>query len=124
MPKIAAFDFVFGEMDKPAKMRMSSAIDTELNLTSKVFANIAASLDISTDSYVTRFNLIDESLVSRRNKVAHGEYLDVDANGFVALADEVVQLLRNYKTDVENSASLASYKRPPAAAAAAASAVT
>jgi hypothetical protein len=50
-PNIEAFDFVLGELDKPAQMRISSAIDTESNLTSKVFANIAASLDIATAAY-------------------------------------------------------------------------
>src|ERR1700761_556810 len=50
-PNIDAFDFVLGELDNPARMRMSSAIDTESNLTSKVFANIAHSLDIATTPY-------------------------------------------------------------------------
>lgn len=111
-PNIEALDFVFSEMDKPAKMTMSSAIDTESNLTSKVFTNIAASIDISISSYETKFNLIDESLVKRRNKVAHGEYLDLSSTDFIALADEVLQMMRNYKTDIENAATLEHYKRP------------
>jgi hypothetical protein len=37
-PSIEAFDFVLGELNKPARMNTSSAIDTESNLTSKVFA--------------------------------------------------------------------------------------
>lgn len=111
-PNIEALEFVIAEIDKPAKMSMSNAIDTEANLTSKVFANIAASLDISISSYETKFNLIDESLVSRRNKVAHGEYLDLSSPDFVVLADEVLQMMRGYKIDIENAASLQSYKRP------------
>ena len=112
---IEAFDFVLAEMDKTARMAMSSAIDTESNLTSKVFSNIAISLDISTAPYEMRFNLIDESLVSRRNRVAHGEYLDLDSDDFVALADAIIQIMRDYKTDIENAASLEGYKRPRAA---------
>ena len=111
-PNIEALDFIFTEINKPAKMAMSSAIDTESNLTSKVFANIATSLDISTASYETKFNLIDESLVKRRNKVAHGEHLDLPLPDFLLLADEVLQMMRNYKTDIENAASQQSYKRP------------
>lgn len=111
-PNIEALDFVLTEMDKPAKLSMSSAIDTESNLTSTVFANIAASLDISISPYETKFNLIDESLVNRRNKVAHGEYLDLPATDFIVLADEVLQMMRRFKTDIENAASLQSYKRP------------
>ncbi|BAM90437.1 hypothetical protein S58_44520 [Bradyrhizobium oligotrophicum S58] len=108
---IEALDFVLAEMDKPAKMSMSSAIDTESNLSSKVFVNIAESLDISTEPYATKFKLIDESLVSRRNKVAHGEYLDLPQADFIVLADEVLQMMRSYKTDIENAATLESYKR-------------
>jgi len=90
---------------------MSSAIDTESNLTSKVFGNIAASLGISVDSYETKFNLIDESLVARRNKVAHGEFLDLGGREFGELVDEILLLMRGYKTDLENAATLKSYKR-------------
>lgn len=101
-------------------MSISSAIDTESNLTSKVFANIATSLDIATTTYETKFNLIDESLVRRRNKVAHGEYLDLDADDFRTLADEVLQIMRHYKVDLQNAASMETYRRslPPGSAAA------
>lgn len=109
---IEALEFVLSEIDKPAKMNMSSAINTEANLTSSVFANIAASIDIPISSYETKFNLIDESLVNRRNKVAHGEYLDLSPEDFMILANEVLQMMRSYKTDIENAASLQSYKRP------------
>jgi hypothetical protein len=53
MPNIEAFDFVISELDKRARMNMSGAIDTDSNLTSKVFANIAHSLDIATTAYET-----------------------------------------------------------------------
>jgi hypothetical protein len=108
---IEAFDFLIKELDKPARMNMSSAIDTESNLTSTVFANIAASLDIATSRYATKFKLIDESLVRRRNHVAHGDYIDLGAGDFRDLANDVLQLMRDYKTDLENAASLAAYKR-------------
>lgn len=108
---IEALDFIMGELKNPARMNMASAIDTESNLTSKVFANIAMSLDISTTEYETKFNLIDESLVNRRNKVAHGDYLDLGAEDFLTLADDVLGMMRNYKTDLENAASLATYRR-------------
>jgi hypothetical protein len=110
-PNIEALDFVLAEMDKPAKMSLSSAIETESNLTSRVFANIAASLDISISPYETKFKLIDESLVNRRNKVAHGEFLDLPSADFMALADEVLLMMRSYKTDIENAASLQGYMR-------------
>ena len=110
-PNIDAFDFILSEMERPARMRLSSAIDTESNLTSKVFANIATSLDINPTPYTSKFNLIDESLVNRRNKVAHGEYIDLSGEQFGDLVDEVLTLMRNYKTDLQNAASLMTYRR-------------
>jgi HEPN superfamily RiboL-PSP-like protein len=111
-PNIEAFDFVLGELDKRSRMNMSRAINTESNLTSKVFANIANSLDIATGAYETKFNLIDESLVRRRNEIAHGNYLDLEADDFRSLVDEVLQMMRDYKTDLQNAASMATYRRP------------
>ncbi len=114
---VETLNFVLTHIDKPARMRISSAIDTESNLTSAVFSNIAASLDISYVRYETKFKLIDESLVKRRNSVAHGEYLDIDSGEFMSLAQDVLQLMREYKTDIENAASLHSYRRQPLQAA-------
>lgn len=108
---IAAFEFINSELDNPVRMHMSTAIDTESNLTSKVFSNIATSLDIGLERYETKFNLIDESLVSRRNQVAHGEYTILGGKEFGDLADEILQLMRDYKTDVENAASTQSYRK-------------
>jgi MAE_28990/MAE_18760-like HEPN len=108
---IEVLNFVLTEMDKPAKMALSAAIQTSSNLTSTVFCNIATSIGVSTLKYETRFPLIDESLVNRRNSIAHGEYLALDPNGFINLADEVYMMMRWYKTDLENAASLQSYRR-------------
>lgn len=110
-PNIKAFDFILSELGEPAHMQMSSAINTESNLTSKVFTNIATSLDLDIERYSTKFNLIDESLVNRRNKVAHGEYMDLGSKEFGELVDEVLQLMRDYKIDLLNAASTESYKR-------------
>ncbi|MNT40152.1 hypothetical protein D3C72_1764470 [compost metagenome] len=111
-PNIEAFDFIISEMGQPAYMQMASAIDTESNLTSKVFTNIATSLDLDVEKYTTKFNLIDESLVKRRNQVAHGEHMDLGGREFGELVDEILQLMRDYKTDLLNAASMEAYKRP------------
>lgn len=111
-PNIEAFDFIHSAMGKTAHMQMSSAINTESNLTSKVFTNIANSLDLDVEKYTTKFNLIDESLVKRRNQVAHGEHMVLGGKEFGELADEILQLMRDYKIDLLNAASMETYKRP------------
>lgn len=111
LANIAAFDFVAMELNQRARLTMSSAIDTESNLSSSVFSNIAASLALDVTQYATKFNLIDESLVARRNRIAHGEYIDLSGREFGELVDEVTTLMRGYKTDIENAASLKNYRR-------------
>ena len=114
-PNVMAFDFILDEMNEIARMRLANAVNTESNLTSRVFENIAASLDIDLKPYDTKFNLIDEGLVRCRNQIAHGEYLDISSKEFGELFAEVVGLMRLYKTDLENAASLQAYKRPASA---------
>ncbi|QFR35126.1 hypothetical protein GBB76_11660 [Ancylobacter sp. TS-1] len=109
---VEAFEFITSELGKTASIYGSNYIDTESNLTSIVFSNIAQSLDIEIDAYQMHFNLIDQSLVHRRNKIAHGEYIDIGGKEFSDLVENVLLMMRNYKTDLENAASLEKYKRP------------
>lgn len=106
-----ALEFIRREMGSKSCLTLDSAIRTESNLSSSVFENICYSVGISHSWYETKYNLIDESLLKRRNMIAHGEYLDLNEEQYRDLADEVIGLLRNFKTDVENAASLKSYKR-------------
>lgn len=112
-PNVDALDFIVARLGETAKLKISAAVDTESNLTSTVFSNIAVSLDIALTPYQTKFHMIDSSLVNRRNKVAHGEYLDIRGGDFSELVKEILFLMRHYKTDIENAASLESYKRTP-----------
>lgn len=107
---IKSLDFIRSSLSKKAVLNIEGAIRTEFNLSSAVFENIASSIGIDTSSYKTKFNLIDESLLKRRNCIAHGEYLDVEMLGFNELANEVISLKRNFKTDIENYATLQKYK--------------
>ena len=108
---VEALDFIRNEMSQKAKLKIASAIRTESNLSSTVFENIAKSIGINTSKYLTRAKLIDESLLNRRNKIAHGEFMDLEFDGFKNLADDIILLIRWYKTDIENAASLQQYKK-------------
>lgn len=107
---IAAVEFFRSCAEERADLSLSNAINTKSNLKSEVFVDIAMSLGVPLDPYDAYFNLIDESLLKRRNAIAHGEYLDLDADSFRKLADEVIKLLRMYKTDLQNLASQGAFK--------------
>lgn len=106
----AALDFILGSLDKPATLPFRGAIDTESNLSSKVFSSIAEWIGIDIARYETKFTLIDSSLLERRNRIAHGEYLDVDAQAYIDLSNHVIELMRWYKTDIENLIALNAYR--------------
>ncbi len=107
---IEAIDFFRHRLVDRADLSLSNAIDTKSNLNSETFENIALSIGVPATSYDAYYNLIDESLLGRRNGIAHGEYLDLTVEEFRTLADEIIKLLRMYKTDIENLASTAAYK--------------
>lgn len=108
---IAAVDFFIKELGERANLKLSTAIDTESNLNSKVFENIAVSIGIDPSPYTTKYKLIDINLLKCRNEIAHGQLVTLDSYGCRKLADETISLLRSYKTDIENAAALKLYRQ-------------
>lgn len=100
---IQAVTYLLDEMDQPIRLPRSDAIGAESNLSSTVFLNIAAWIDIDPSPYSTRFPLIDTTLLKSRNRIAHGEYLSITAERFYELTTEVLEMLRWFKTDIENA---------------------
>ena len=109
---MSAVDFIRNEGDSKSSFALKHAVDTKSNLNSEVFDGIARSLNISVGFYEPRYKFIDESLLGRRNKAAHGEYLDINHEDWKTIADEVLKLLRQFKNDIENCASSETYKKP------------
>jgi hypothetical protein len=108
-------DFLRNGLDKKSRFKIDTAINTESNLSASVFENILHAVGLETTPYESKANLIDESLLKRRNTIAHGEYIDVPKDDWAKLADEVLQMLRQFKTDIENAMALSSYKQPTTA---------
>jgi len=107
----AAIDFIRKQLDERVNISSNSALQTS-NLSSAVFEVIAESIGIDIEPYKSKFAWIDESLLERRNKIAHGEYLDLKPTEFPAYCDNVIHLMRMFKTDIENAVAMCSYKMP------------
>ena len=108
---IVAIEFLRDGLIQKSQMKVDVAINTESNLNSEVFKNILSTIGLNSAAYEPKANLIDESLLRRRNTIAHGEYLDVGKRDWANLADEVLAMLRQFKTDIENASAQAAYKR-------------
>lgn len=91
-------------------VRFSTSVDTGSNLNSVRFQSILASVNVDQAKYLVYFNLIDELLLARRNSIAHGEFLDIDEASFLQTYSDTIMLMRWFKDDLENAATLASYE--------------
>jgi hypothetical protein len=100
---VSTVSFLLDELDKPIKLPASDAISTQSNLSSTVFKSIVGWIGIDPSQYSTRFALIDKTLLETRNGIAHGEYLVIDAVRFESLVTEILEMLRWFKTDIENA---------------------
>jgi hypothetical protein len=109
---IKIVDILRNKLDVRFSVDPKAVIDTASNLNSEVFSNIARFLSLDVNTYSTRFNFIDETLLARRNAVAHGEYIGLNEAEWSTIADDVILLLRHFKTDIENASVLTTYKRP------------
>ncbi|WP_228982938.1 MAE_28990/MAE_18760 family HEPN-like nuclease [Paraburkholderia gardini] len=109
-PALEALRFVLGELDKPCKMSYKNSVDTGSNLSSLIFDNIAKSVGIDVGPYLHLYPYIDESIVDRRNTIAHGQRLLIERDDFQAMTDRVLQLMEMYKTDLENLVVTESYR--------------
>ena len=89
-----------------------NAIDTESNLSTRVLEDILALLGLDDRPYLPKKMLIDTRLVAKRNNVAHGRYLDIDADDYESIHSEIVDLIEQFRNDVENAAVSSEYIRP------------
>lgn len=80
------------------------------NLMSSVFDNILYSLNIDRVNYETKYNLIDEVLLKKRNKIAHGNHELIQKEEYFNLCKEILTLMRQFKNDVLNGATLEQYR--------------
>ena len=107
--RVAALEFVMSKMKEQAHFRWRGRASAGGNLNYERFCGIAAAVGIDVSRYRTRSNFVDESLLRRRNEIAHGQWVDLTLAGFVDVVDGVLLLLRWFKTDLENSIARKSY---------------
>lgn len=97
-------DFFEKEINSRAAIPFKQVVDTESNLSSNVLREITWCLGLVYDNYEIKEKLIDEKMLSKRNHIAHGEFLDVDSKDVIELRDQILALMIDFKNQIENSA--------------------
>lgn len=93
-----------------ARVVAVDSIRTESNLSSASFHKIVTALALDYRPYVEFEKLIDERLVRVRNHVAHGEFIDVDPDGFETLHKTTTNMLYTFTNAVVNQAATGGYR--------------
>ena len=112
-PYITLINTILDKLDTNIALNSSQIIDTESNLSSCVLKNIFATIGIPYDSILAgKEILIDGSLLKNRNRIAHGEYIQIDADTYNQLHQLVVELIDHMKNVIESQARTQAYLAP------------
>jgi hypothetical protein len=105
-------DFLVLNEEDPLRLPFKDVINTRSNLNSEVLQDILWVIGIAYGpTYRTKELLIDGSLLSIRNDIAHGRGREVDEVTYHQLHDLVLELIDAFHTDVENAAYTGGYRR-------------
>jgi hypothetical protein len=104
-------DFMLNQMDEKSAIPYKDVISTAANLSSSILREIVCLLGLDYSFYETKEVIINEQLLKRRNGIAHGEYLSLDRDEYQQLHDEILAMMENFRTQIENNASQKLYLR-------------
>jgi len=97
-------DFFMTRMNSRSSIPFKKAINTESNLSSKVFKEITWCLGIDYSIYETKEKFIDSRLLGRRNHIAHGQNMEINVSEYNEMRETLIEMMTNFKTQIENSA--------------------
>ena len=107
---IALIEFATTGLGARSNIPYRDGIRTDANLSSTVLREITDTLGLDYSLYESKEKLIDESLLARRNRIAHGEYLSVDMTDYRTLSVHILEMLELFKSQVTNAAALGEYR--------------
>lgn len=84
--------------------------DPNSNLNFKILEIIATNIGISISSLTIKKTKLDEIILGRRNKMAHGENDSIDKNYGVEVADASLELMNDFKTLLQNMIATEGYR--------------
>lgn len=104
-------NFMLTQTSQRSLIPHEDVISTASNLSSSILREIVCVLGLDYSFYETKEVIINEQLLKRRNGIAHGEYLLLDREEYQQLHDEILAMMEDFRTQIENNASQKFYLR-------------
>ncbi len=101
-------DFFITKLTERSRIKYENRIVTS-NLSSSVFKEIVFMLGLDYSFYELKEVIIDEKLLAKRNKIAHGEYLDIDENDYDELHRQIISMMDHFRNQIDNCAATKQY---------------
>ncbi|WP_353259364.1 MAE_28990/MAE_18760 family HEPN-like nuclease [Prochlorothrix hollandica] len=105
-------NFIRSQLSERSQIPHKDVIQTGSNLSSSVLKEIICVLGLDYSPYELKQRLIDTELLAKRNAIAHGEHLEIDSDDYGKLHNQVITMMDDFKTQIENSASQKLYRSP------------
>lgn len=97
-------DFLRNRQSERSNLPYDDGISTRANLSSEALREIVDTLGLDFSPFESRAHLIDEALLRLRNTIAHGEYLVITQERYDELSKNILEMMENYRTQVQNAA--------------------
>lgn len=110
--KSKTVEFLLGALDKNSNILTRDVIKTRSNLRYNVLEEILFVVGIDETKFRPKKSLIND-LVDSRNNIAHGDYLRVAFDTYEILHEDTQALMKSLKIEIENAATLKSFKITP-----------
>lgn len=104
-------DELFNNTDSVISIEHKNVISTNSNLNFDTLEEICRCLGLDIDKFTLKKNFINNVLVGRRNKIAHGNHERIEEDELAELKETVISMIDLFKTEVENAAILKLYVR-------------
>ena len=97
-------------LTQSARISAHDAVVTRSNLSMDAFQDICDLLGVDGRNYLTKRQLLDKRLLVNRNLAAHGRRVNVDEKDYKELHEEVIEMVDNFKFDLENAVDNESFR--------------
>ena len=102
---------LLSDLSDNAELDWRNSVNTRSNLNADTLREVLALLGLNDVSYLSKGQLLNEKLLANRNRVAHGERVEIDPSDYDLLHNEIIQLVDWFSTDVQNAAATGQYRR-------------